>query len=393
MKRMKTKDIKKLKSHKYVYISLLILLLCPLNYTGKTIRIKNDLSSSSISTSRSYEKSAVFHEATQATTPSDLAIGQDTSPLDKINFSLLAVVSLISVIIISILYSIILGYLHSVVIVKQCLLSILYQDAGKLFLCAQWLWLINILLGYQTGSKEMILQQKITTKVFCFLVVVTSLHFLVTLNIICALQLFMKKELILDPPLPWGYDETAIIKRIRLTIIFFILWMAVMYGLDAYPLLYYRLIGDQTTLSELPISTQLLGGMRLLLEFSFLGASLVNEFYRRTNCFQEPGEEQSNRMPNLSLLFAIILAISLIIHASMIWGFPLLAIRLICQMLMGIIFPGYIILNTAELKKYAKKTTSEMITRFQGKLENMNRHAFNIFRHFHRNSSQIQPIV
>ena len=83
MKRMKTKDIKKLNSHKYVYISLLILLLFPLNYNGKTTRIKNDLGSSSISTSRLYVKSGVFHEATQATTPSDLAIGQDISPLDK----------------------------------------------------------------------------------------------------------------------------------------------------------------------------------------------------------------------------------------------------------------------------------------------------------------------
>ena len=83
MKRMKTKDIKKLNSHKYVYISLLILLLFPLNYNGKTTRIKNDLGSSSISTSRLYVKPGVFHEATQATTPSDLAIGQDISPLDK----------------------------------------------------------------------------------------------------------------------------------------------------------------------------------------------------------------------------------------------------------------------------------------------------------------------
>ena len=160
-----------------------------------------------------------------------------------------------------------------------------------------------------------------------------------------------------------------------------------------YPLIYYRLTGDQTTMSKLPISTQLLWGMRLLLQLSFLVASLINKFYRRTNYFEEQGEEQNNRMPNLPLLFAIILAITLIIHASMIWGFSLLAIRLICQMLVGIIFPGYIILKTAEVKKYAKKTAYEMITRFQGKLENMNRHAFNFFRHFHRNSSQVQPIV
>ena len=382
-----------MKSHKYTYISLLMILLFPLNYNGKTIRLKNDFNSPSISTSNE-ESAAISHESTQAATPSSLAIAEDESPLDKSTATLFAAFSTISAILITILCSIILGYLQSVKAVQQCLLSYLYQDAGKIYLCLQWSLFVTANTGnWYAGNKEMILEQSITIKLLCFFVVVLYLQLLITVNIMCAIQIFMKKELTLDPPLPFGHDETAIIKMIRLTIIIFILLMSVMYGLDEYPLFYYRLTGGHTTLSKLPFSTQLLAGMIITLTLSVLVASLVNKFYRRTNDVLGTGEDQSTRMLNPSVMFAVLMPITFIGFISIIFGVSVSAATLIGQILHGVLFPGYLILYTAQLKNYAKKTMSNMITKFQRKIEDMNLHALHFFRLFNTNSNQVQPIA
>ena len=394
MERTRTKRNKKSKSQRCVYICLFIILLFPLNYNGKTIRIKTSLDPISTSSSRSYEKSTItFHKAIQASTPSTLAKDEDKSSPEKLISNLLAAFSSISLILITILSSIIIGYLNSVTVVKKCLLSYLYQDATKIFLCLHWLWWINLLLCFQTGNNEMILEQKITTKLLCFVVTVTNLQLLCTLNIMCAVQLWMRKELILDPPLPWGYDEHDIINRIRLTPIVFILGIAAMYGLDSYPFYYYKLTGDFTRVTNLPVPTQILSAMFVILTLSFLGMYFTNMIYRQTIVFQEPGEDQRNRKPNPSLAFSIIVAAILIIHIVMfeVVSPTLWLVHLIDQILTGVLFPGYAILTLAELKKYAKKIINNIMEIFHKKLENLSSYTSHLFRHFQRNSSQVQP--
>ena len=92
-------------------------------------------------------------------------------------------------------------------------------------------------------------------------------------------------------------------------------------------------------------------------------------------------------------MFALLIASIFIVSISGLLGVSIWVVHQIDQILTGIFLPGYMILNTADMKNYAKKTTTNMMATLQRKHENMNLYGLHFFRHFHANARQIRPIV
>ena len=129
----------------------------------------------------------------------------------------------------------ILRYLNNVPIAKQCLLLYLYKDVVALALMSQ-LPLFFYLMACYLGGNQMIIQP-VQAKIAIYWGWMGVYQLMIVLNAISIIKFFMKKDMLLDPSMPWDggtNDESNSINKIRLAILPFFLLLAVMLALDVH---------------------------------------------------------------------------------------------------------------------------------------------------------------
>ena len=297
--------------------------------------------------------------------------------------------STLAVIIITILLSLILGYLNSVSTVKHCLMLYLYKEFIQTFLLISWTWLFTTITCFVSGNGITIETSNAKLLSYCWFGL--ALHFLLNLNFMGLLRFYTVKEKVLDPLLPWGYDDITFFKRFRWgSIIFASCVLALFHGTNVYPKIYYNLIGDYRYLFDLPLGTSISSSLVFLLIITYVISTIGTKIYQPNT-----GEFVAVRFPEK--LYGLSMIVILIITFMVLCGVVVNVFtdgniwiaHLLQGIILGICAPIYIILTTTQLKIYIhkaiKKYESDLINLVEKKYSQAPK--LNLFKR----SSQIQP--
>ena len=187
----------------------------------------------------------------------------------------------ISMLISNIFSFLILNYLGNLSLAKDCLLLYLYKDLMKLAICMNCLSQISVALGYTIGGK--FVTSAIVAKILSFMGCHILLLLLIFMNIIGALKLYQRRTNILDPPMPWGDDDTKGIKWIRgiATLVTLIL-NSTMFGFGIYPTTYYWFSGQEIpSFSKEAMAFLIYPIILIVLIFISIITALLGKFYER----------------------------------------------------------------------------------------------------------------
>jgi hypothetical protein len=206
----------------------------------------------------------------------------------------------------------------------------------------------------------------------------------------------MKKEMVLDPPIPWSDDDHDGIKKLRMVswIVIF-LFVLGMYAGSFYPKAYYYLIGDNRSLLDLPngpvIFDRILGILFVIPAISIILSSF---------CY--PSEEQSqDTTRNRQFHYQLIIFI-LIIAAGIVYG--IFSSELGSFLIFGqwvivvgcVITPFFIIITSVPLKAYTEKIVANAIANAMASVLNVWNtiyHVIDISVIFRQRPRQIHPNI
>ena len=294
----------------------------------------------------------------------------------------------------NILLYLLLSYLYSVPYNKEGLLLYLYRDLVKLCVSITWLWTITVIACTVIGNGISIDGRAAKLVANCYLAL--GMLLLITMNFIAILRLFMAKENMLDPPLPWNKTNSEPYNsniQLRITNISLTLCLiCISYICDVYPRMYYNLKGDGRTLLNLPIGTMAISGIAVTLIITYTGTSIVTEVLQHTQRLdiERSLPRQWNYLlrANLILTGVFVLCGFLIPHGK---GYLWVAFQIIMTT-MGVILPGWIIMALTPLRRYVVRRIRiniEFILETFNSLLNY----IQIIRHWRRNSAVVAPAV
>ena len=323
-------------------------IVASLNYTVQCARIPN-VSDIQFSIQRDFEKSAPITTVPIVKQfPPD--INSTTSHFVKSYVLFQLLISLIAIK----LYLLILHYLNSQSLVKQCLLLYMYRDSVCVLMVDSILWFVAIVIRYSSDENGQIIDRSLA-KAISFSLWCIALAFLVLMNFVAILKMYIMKKAIVDPAMPWGDNEQLGINIIRLVVITPILgFSTAMYIIGVYPKLYYIYIGNYAPLDELPNGTTLFSTLLIGFFINFIIIFLVSKCYESTKCQHqiETGiPSQLNRVFVICLIY-----FSFVILKGL---FGVFGVRSSWYMYEAIpvvmlIIPISIILHTQQLKNHVK---------------------------------------
>ena len=174
----------------------------------------------------------------------------------------------------------ILNYLGNLALAKDCLLLYLYKDLMKLAICMNCLSEISVALSYTIGDE--LGASLILAKILSFMGCHILLLLLLFMNIIGALKLYQRKTNILDPPMPWGDDDSKGLKWIRAiaTLVTLIL-NSTMFGFGIYPTTYYWFSGQEIpSFSNEAMAFLIYPIILIVLIFTSMITALTGKFYK-----------------------------------------------------------------------------------------------------------------
>ena len=212
-------------------------------------------------------------------------IEEDQNDNDLNIGSIFVIFSILSLLASTILLTFIWKYLKSASITKECILLYLYEDSVGIVLVAGWVWFAIVISFYTTTTGAALEVYQVSVLSFCIITI--ELQLLLILNVVSIIKLYMKKEMVLDPPIPWSDDDHDGIKKLRMVswIVIF-LFVLGMYAGSFYPKAYYYLIGDNRSLLDLPNGPVIFDGILGTLFVIPTISIILSSFYR-------PSEEQS----------------------------------------------------------------------------------------------------
>ena len=254
---------------KYSAMIVLFAIMAPSKYTGHCSSLKNV--SDFVTSERTNQQKSPLPKPTDAIIPTSQVQDPGFSVANKI-FSLSLILNHVAIVILSLL---ILGYLDNQPIVKRSLLFYLYKDFLFIFITLHCLWGLKRVIHYTSvNGHEMNDPQ---AKMMSFLIYFTRFQFLVFLNLITIINVYMIKKAMIDPPMPWGYNEDLGIKIIRFsTIVPVFVFITTMYMIGMYPDLYFHFKnGYDTSLAEISKGTIIFLAPIILLLITFIITSLV----------------------------------------------------------------------------------------------------------------------
>ena len=378
------------KSLRVIAALMFCLLGFPSNFTGKALKFENDSFNGLLQASK---------EA--ATLTSNITNGDGNQAFEtnrgEPNFSITAnflIFTTMSFLVSNILLCLLLSYLYSVPYNKEGLLLYLYRDLVKLCLSITWLWTITVIACTTIGNGISIEGQAAKLVANCYLAL--GMLLLITMNFIAILRLFMVKENMLDPPLPWNkthYEPSNSNIQFRIANISLTLSLIfILYIYDAYPRMYYNLKGDGRTLLNLPIGTMVISGIEITLIIAYTATSIVTEVLQHTQRLdiERSLPRQWNYLLRANLILAgvFVLCGFLIPHGK---GYLWIAFQIIMTT-MGVILPGWMIVALPQLRHFVirrMRINTEYILETSNSLLNY----FQIIRHWRRNSRVVAPTV
>ena len=252
-------------------ILLISILSFPSNYSGKALR-----------SGRSTHQLPFYGQLPriESTTHDDIT-RKDTIPVVNINRSgnFLAFSSL-CLLISTLLLAMIWKYFNNVPITIQCTLSFLYQDIVAIVIVLNWVWYVIVFASY-CNRQEIFLPPR-QAKVASFMIMTLECEIMLVLNAISVIWLYTIKEAVLDPPLPWGFDEKESLITIRCTgITFGTGLVTLLYLAGFYPKIYYILSGDLRAVTDLPNGPKLFTGFLGILSIVPILSAIICFGYKR----------------------------------------------------------------------------------------------------------------
>ena len=100
----------------------------------------------------------------------------------------------------------ILGYLKDLSIVKYGFMAKLYYELITVFLSIQWVQ-FSIVMALMYENNDKLILQPFTAKLLCYSTTFLSFLLLLGLNGVSVLKLYLLKQKVIDPPLPWNNDR------------------------------------------------------------------------------------------------------------------------------------------------------------------------------------------
>ena len=378
------------KSVRVIAALMFCLLGFPSNFTGKAVKLENDSFIDLLQASKEV-----------APLTSNIANGDGNQGLetnrDDSNFSITSnflIFTTLSFFVSNILLCLLLSYLYSVPYNKEGLLLYLYRDLVKLCISITWLWKITVIACTLIGNGISIEGQAAKLVANCYLAL--GMLLLIIMNFIAILRLFMVKDNMLDPPLPWNKIHSEPFSsniQLRITNISLTLSLiCILYICDAYPRMYYILKGDRRTLLNLPIGTIAIYVIEVTLIITYTATSIVTEVLQHTQRLdiERSLSRQWNYLLRANLILAgvFVLCGFLIPHGKRyLW----IAFQIIMTT-MGVILPGWIIVALTPLRRYVVRrmriNTEYIIETFNSILNYIQ-----TIRHWRRNSAVVAPTV
>ena len=261
----------KLTIGKWIWMFILIMTYFSSKHTGNCTRLSNDTLSSKNIEFKSLSNNTIMDSV------------NNTTSSDPIKYPLVTKVYLsfasISFIISIILLVVILDYLRSVSLAKECILLHLYKDVVMIWIAINCIWMLMVILCFLTkiGIDNNIFVATTISFLLCTLCVLLYVYMIG----ISALNFYMIKTKMLDPPMPWGDDDLLGIKVIRLASVFLSTGvMSIIYGLGCYPKIHYLLVkGYYSESLVLPNTTIIIPSFNTFLIIIYLLITIGAKFY------------------------------------------------------------------------------------------------------------------
>ena len=300
--------------------------------------------------------------------------------------------TIISVVISTCLMSMLLGYLHGVAFDKRGTLLYLYKDVIRLFICLIWFWCMVVITCKMVGST--LNNDKLTAKFFAYSFMALIHALSMSLSVMGILRLYMLKERMLDPPMPWDgeeNDEVESITKIRFCILLVTaVYITTLISFGVYPKTYYNLIGDMRSYKELPFGTSIILSINIAMVIIYAALFMRARLYQVDSDFN-PSRKFPHQLHYLPLTYLLLIWIYIVFLILMTPGTGYLWSML--QLLFavaGVCLPGYLILVVEPLRTYAKR-----------RLENQIRLLIVPYisficlfcRNFKRNKPTVEPII
>ena len=293
--------------------------------------------------------------------------------------------SLLSMFMASIFLSFILGYLNSIEPVRRGILLYIYKDVITIFLFIQWTWCAIVFICFITGNGVVVntTMAKIMSYAFTFFL----LQFLFFLNILSIFKLYMTKEMILDPPLPWEDEENRdpkAVAKIRVTCVSLgLLIILIMVASEGYPKFYYSMIGDYERMKGWPIGSTILLVLYVILTSTYAIITVVTEVYQTRNVgfTTEPTFLQQFQIIPRMFLIVVSMVLYCYLYYNMFRNGQLWLVTQLLLTVTGVLSPTFIITNTVPLKIFVHHVLENAANHLSQSFET------NIFR-----SSRIEPL-
>jgi hypothetical protein len=219
----------------------------PLNYLGLSFHPQNN-NDTTITSGRKIFVPAHLKTNRYEANSSNL-IHNASDPNTSVGF---VICSVLTSVVSTFLLTMIWKYFDDLPGAKQSVLLYLYKDTCAIMFITQWIWVAVVIacfLSVDTTVGEFL------AKIISLSFGIMELQVLVTLNTISVLRLCMMRQRAVDPQMPWGANETKVIRNIRyISFLCVSIFVSVPFLCKSYPQIYYYLLGDERSLLNLPKS-------------------------------------------------------------------------------------------------------------------------------------------
>ena len=250
------------------------------------------------------------------------------------------------------------SYLHNVSLVNQCVLVHMYKDVVASLMLIRLSLVVTGIVSSTSRKNQEVEMNQIAAKIIAFFVASGSYFLLIQMNIVSSIRLYMAKQMVLDPPMPWGNDEILAMKIIRLVVTVISLgFPIVLYSLGIYPVIYYGFIHED----NVPVTSRLFSGLLIFLVLSFLITIATEKYYKSKNPISTeaivPKQVNYFLVSNLSLIAFVLFENTFRLLDSQIRWEVFQLMLSIC----GVITPSIVVLRSHKLTSYSLKFIKEIM--------------------------------
>ena len=191
----------------------------------------------------------------------------------------------------------ILSYLNSVALAKECVLSYLYKDLVVVWFFGTCVWNTRAIVSYLNTDSDVEMSMT-AAKILAFLSQIFIISLFLTTIIIASIKLYKTKNLMLDPPMPWGDDDARGIKILRtVVVVLSIVVTSTGFLLGQYSRWFYFYIGLEASqnLTDQPFNFHftIFSAINILMVFSCIALTLLRRYHQ-----SEENELNENSIPH-----------------------------------------------------------------------------------------------